>query len=790
MKTIELGTLSSTNYWTSSLTDSVISVGTIAASASVGNWANGIAGGGLKGIAADSMASGTLYTLTQSAGEVVTYNLTDGQTGKSLHKKLGEFSLSGSVTQLGSDTLTDIGISAFAGLLGRIPKSNHKIIWTAPSLSNPTPFKIVQPDIQLDTRRLRGSLADSTGGNIYNNAGGQIVMAHSGKRIDIPKASSSNYDVAIEWMKSIGSKIKSYVNPNASVLEQAKQAVDLQKSIIEATRNSIIDGNAANYTSVFQSVKTFDDLQIELVKQGFSGTPLYNKIIDNAIENTQFIGCFIAGTLVGVQRDLNLPRIFWKNIEDIQVGDLVLSRPEDGTDIQEYKPVVNTFKLEKKPILALEVSEVVDDIQSLGSGSHTIIATANHPFWVCGWASVSGELDSLELDDKGKWCRLDELMDGCVIQSRDKYYVVHFVTPLYQTEQPHIAWAMDPENIADESGWKFNLEEIKQSGQIIGRSSYNTYYQENMHGEREYEPYLADVYNFEVQDYHTYYVSGANLWVHNTNCGVTIASNNKVPLTGQDVLQKMEKTAKNIYTSSDQMMKDLPDDLHGVAIVKDIEVKPSPKGPNTTSASQGQQMGYGALSQIDPITGKELLYALSFGYPNPFINGKNVINRGDVIVYADINGSQVPTNMSGDIKWNSTYGYQTGAVYDYVNNNINNWKKELNELSAKDPNTLAIADEKRMVELDEKISDALKRNSALLNDLLRTTNSIDYYGGNYQHAIIPTVAKGELSTQRSRDLANAFAKMATDPAIKNTIDQLEFNQANLAKYGNKWSKEN
>lgn len=347
--------------------------------------------------------------------------------------------MSGTVTQLGLDAASDIGISAVAGLFGRIPKSNHKIIWTAPSLSNPTPFKIVQPDLQVDTRGLRGSIADSTGGNIYNTAGGQIVMAHSGEKIDIPKVSSSNYDVAIEWMKNIGSKIKLYLNPNASVLEQERQAVQLQQSIIEAGHNSITDGNSANYLSVFQPVKTFDELQSNLIKQGITGIPLYKKIIDDAIDNTQFIGCFMAGTLVRVQRALNLPRRIWKKIEDIQVGDLVLSRPEEGIEIQEYKPVVNTFKLEKKPIWLLSALELVDDFRNNPTYPKNVIATPNHPFWVCGWASISGELDSLELYDKGKWCRLDQLMDGDVIQSDDKYYVVYFATPLYQTEQPHIA---------------------------------------------------------------------------------------------------------------------------------------------------------------------------------------------------------------------------------------------------------------------------------------------------------------------------------------------------------------
>lgn len=259
-------------------------------------------------------------------------------------------------------------------------------------------------------------------------------------------------------------------------------------------------------------------------------------MLQQGIDNTQSIGCFIAGTLVRVQRDLNLPRRIWKKIEDIQVGDLVLSRLGEGTKIQEYKPVVNTFKLEKKPIWLLSALELIDDFRNNPTYPKNIIATPYNQFWVCGWASISGELNSLELYDQGKWCQLDHLMDGDVIQSDDKYYVVHFATPLYQTEQSHITWAMDPENRMEECGWNFDLEEIKQSGQIIGDFSYNTYYQENMYGERQYLPYLADIYNFEVQDYHTYYVGGACLWVHNTNCGETTGSNNKLPSMGQEIL--------------------------------------------------------------------------------------------------------------------------------------------------------------------------------------------------------------------------------------------------------------
>jgi hypothetical protein len=31
---------------------------------------------------------------------------------------------------------------------------------------------------------------------------------------------------------------------------------------------------------------------------------------------------------------------------------------------------------------------------------------------------------------------------------------------------------------------------------------------------------LCDVYNIEVEDYHTYFVGEEGVWVHNTNCGM------------------------------------------------------------------------------------------------------------------------------------------------------------------------------------------------------------------------------------------------------------------------------
>ncbi|WP_311295133.1 polymorphic toxin-type HINT domain-containing protein [Paenibacillus sp. MER TA 81-3] len=79
--------------------------------------------------------------------------------------------------------------------------------------------------------------------------------------------------------------------------------------------------------------------------------------------------CFTAGTKVLIDGE--------KNIEDIQVGDKVLSKNEETGDVA-YKEVTATFNHE------------TDEIYKIHVGDQTIESTFNHPFWVDGkgWTFV------------------------------------------------------------------------------------------------------------------------------------------------------------------------------------------------------------------------------------------------------------------------------------------------------------------------------------------------------------------------------------------------------------------
>ena len=126
--------------------------------------------------------------------------------------------------------------------------------------------------------------------------------------------------------------------------------------------------------------------------------PKISKIDHDIRYSSNTGGCFIKGTLVHTREGL-------KPIEEIQVGDYVLSSPEDGTGDQDHKRVLKTFRYENKTIWK---------IHTLGiePGSFAWVAsTGNHPFWVEG---------------KG-WTRADEVEKGEFFRKAGKSVIINFM---------------------------------------------------------------------------------------------------------------------------------------------------------------------------------------------------------------------------------------------------------------------------------------------------------------------------------------------------------------------------
>jgi intein/homing endonuclease len=177
-----------------------------------------------------------------------------------------------------------------------------------------------------------------------------------------------------------------------------------------------------------------------------------------------------------------------KPIDEIKVGDWVLSAPEDGSGKPEYKRVVNTLVFRNKTIRHLGYRDPK-------KGTVTIAATGNHPFWVEGVG----------------WTHADQLKDGDPIRLADgNLSTIAYQDPVYRfRDEPGIGWrtAGNPWLINPASGILFDYENYEVLEHQRGELDWEEMTEEN---------YLeVTVYNLEVEDFHTYYVGGAGVWVHN-----------------------------------------------------------------------------------------------------------------------------------------------------------------------------------------------------------------------------------------------------------------------------------
>lgn len=90
---------------------------------------------------------------------------------------------------------------------------------------------------------------------------------------------------------------------------------------------------------------------------------------------TRELGCFVAGTLVHTKEGL-------KPIEQIQVGDLVLSRHESGEGELCYQPVTRTFQYEDRELYFVAWQVLEGDTGKLTEVQGYMVVTGAHPIWV------------------------------------------------------------------------------------------------------------------------------------------------------------------------------------------------------------------------------------------------------------------------------------------------------------------------------------------------------------------------------------------------------------------------
>ena len=239
-------------------------------------------------------------------------------------------------------------------------------------------------------------------------------------------------------------------------------------------------------------------------KADLSGEALQKKALDEMC--LPAVGCFVAGTLVHTKDGL-------KPIEQIKIGDWVLSRPESpeqGTETG-YKRVTKTFRFEDKEVVRFWWTP------QPGGGfekTESLYVTPNHPVWLNpnGWVAMG----RLHLPGKGRPGTIhrgdDEWLNKELVLANGSYGAMLDVMDLYRTNRNEIAFQEESDGWAG-ALYAFNstsptfLNEIEYDFENWGDPVNETR-----------ERYTTTVYNIEVEDWHTYFVGTTGLWVHNTNC--------------------------------------------------------------------------------------------------------------------------------------------------------------------------------------------------------------------------------------------------------------------------------
>lgn len=102
--------------------------------------------------------------------------------------------------------------------------------------------------------------------------------------------------------------------------------------------------------------------------------------------------CFAAGTLVHTQEGL-------KPIEDIKVGDMVLSKHESGEGERAYKRVTKTFVHEDREVILLGAMFGKPTPTASERVIKHLVVTPDHPIWVKGKGWKKAEKAKMSLDE-------------------------------------------------------------------------------------------------------------------------------------------------------------------------------------------------------------------------------------------------------------------------------------------------------------------------------------------------------------------------------------------------------
>lgn len=247
-------------------------------------------------------------------------------------------------------------------------------------------------------------------------------------------------------------------------------------------------------------IKSLATLKAEVKASGLTGQmaqkAVLRRLINVDLSPKRFEACFVAGTLVHTKEGL-------KPIEQIKVGDLVLSKHESGEGERAYKRVTKTFVHEDRSVIMVTVGGMQADGKWRG---HRFAVTPEHPFWVQGkgWKEVGTLIGSVMKPTKFE-----------IIANENPALNGHL--PLFVTNSPDFAWAPLYAKGFSAGGGHFDVRTM-ELGEKVELFQFKT-----VKSAKRAKPehlFKARVYNIEVEDFHTYYVGEVGVWVHNKNIAV------------------------------------------------------------------------------------------------------------------------------------------------------------------------------------------------------------------------------------------------------------------------------
>ena len=295
--------------------------------------------------------------------------------------------------------------------------------------------------------------------------------------------------------------------------------------------------------------------------------------------------CFVAGTLVHTDKGL-VP------IDQIKVGDMVLSRDENNPDGENaYKRVLSTFKSAEKQRIIYQ-SYITED------GYGYLFCTEDHPFWADRLIDQKIDIDengrkilhrepvgwtpALELEGTERHFlrTFDDILVG-VGTFEDSAKLLGTAFPDPDCQVVLLYNPSDAAGIIDFSAGRPVIVDDETLGLLLpteecsdtlmtekSRAMSENFKAAIKDADRSYiggyhQEYHDYVYNIEVEDYHTYFVGHTGIWVHNCAPSATERAVNSIAVITESELyqyvarSRVHNRRKKHAAVSDGLLRDL-----------------------------------------------------------------------------------------------------------------------------------------------------------------------------------------------------------------------------------------